>query len=116
MCREISCGITVALLSGMVSTIQEEAVMKRSLALFVGAFAIVGAGRVSAQEVVPGPPTVEVTVMPAGGVFFMSNESDLQETGSPGGQQCRRRSMIMTVEYSRLSETVLPHPSVELSA
>jgi len=47
--------------------------MKRSIVLFVGAFAIVGAGRVFAQDVAaPGPGTVEVTVMPAGGMFFMS--------------------------------------------
>ncbi len=46
--------------------------MKRSIALLVGAFAIVGAGRVFAQDVAPGPGTVEVTVMPAGGMFFMS--------------------------------------------
>jgi hypothetical protein len=39
--------------------------MKRSIVLFLGAFAIVAADRASAQEVAPGPGTVEVTIMPA---------------------------------------------------
>jgi hypothetical protein len=42
--------------------------MKRSIVLFLGAFAIVAADRASAQEVAPGPGTVEVTIMPAGGL------------------------------------------------
>jgi hypothetical protein len=46
--------------------------MKRSIGIFVAAFAIVGAGRVFAQDGAPGPGTLEVTVVPAGGVFFMS--------------------------------------------
>jgi len=49
--------------------------MKRSVALFLSAFAIFGAGRVSAQEVAPGPGTVEFTIMPAGGLFFTSKDA-----------------------------------------
>lgn len=46
--------------------------MKRSIILLVGAFAIVGAGRVFAQDGAPGPSPVEVTAIPAGGMFFTS--------------------------------------------
>jgi opacity protein-like surface antigen len=49
--------------------------MKRSIALFLGAFAVIGAGRVFAQDVPPGPSTVEVTAIPAGGTFFTSKNN-----------------------------------------
>jgi len=50
----------------------KEAVMKRAIALFLGVFATVGAGRAFAQEASPGPGTVEVTIIPGGGMFFTS--------------------------------------------
>ncbi len=46
--------------------------MKRAIALFLGVFATVGAGRAFAQEASPGPGTVEVTIIPGGGMFFTS--------------------------------------------
>jgi len=46
--------------------------MKRSIALLVGTFSIVGAGRGWAQETASGPGTIEVTAMPGGGMFFTS--------------------------------------------
>jgi Outer membrane protein beta-barrel domain len=49
--------------------------MKHSIALFLGAVAVVGASRVSAQDLAPGPGTLEVTVMPAGGIFFTSKDA-----------------------------------------
>jgi hypothetical protein len=41
-------------------------------------FALTGAGRLSAQEVAPGPGRVEISIIPAGGVFFTEN-TDAQE-------------------------------------
>jgi len=46
--------------------------MTRSLALVIAAIAIVGGQRASAQDIAPGPGTVEVTVIPGGGTFFTS--------------------------------------------
>jgi Outer membrane protein beta-barrel domain len=49
--------------------------VKHSIALLLGAFAIVGSGRAFAQDTVAGPGTVEVTLMPAGGMFFTSKDA-----------------------------------------
>jgi len=51
--------------------------MKRSLALVIATVAIPGAHRASAQDVAPGPGTLEVTVISGGGTFFAS------ENGAP---------------------------------
>jgi len=49
---------------------------KRSLALVVATVAVIGADRASAQDLgQPGPGTLEVTVIPAGGTFFVSRNS-----------------------------------------
>jgi opacity protein-like surface antigen len=50
----------------------KEDTMKRSLALVIITVAIVGAHRVSAQEVTPAPGTLEVTVTPGGATLFTS--------------------------------------------
>ena len=44
--------------------------MKRSLAFFTATLAILGAHGASAQDIAPGPGTVEVTIIPGGGTFF----------------------------------------------
>jgi hypothetical protein len=49
--------------------------MKRSVAVLITAIALAGATRASAQDVVPGQGTLEVTVIPAGGTFFVSRNS-----------------------------------------
>ncbi len=46
--------------------------MKRTFAVIVAAVAILGAHRASAQDIVSGPGTLEVTVIPGGGTFFTS--------------------------------------------
>ena len=46
--------------------------MKRSLALVIASVAIIGAHRASAQDIAPGPGTLEVTVTPGGATFFTS--------------------------------------------
>src|SRR5262249_48926088 len=50
----------------------EEDIMKRSLALIIATAAVLGAHPVSAQEVAPGPATLEVTVIPGGATYFTS--------------------------------------------
>ena len=49
--------------------------MKRLFALVIATAAILGAHRASAQEVAPGPGTLEVTVIPGGGTFFTSKNA-----------------------------------------
>jgi hypothetical protein len=49
--------------------------MKRSLALIIATVTILGAHRTSAQDVAPGPGTLEVTVIPGGGTFFSSKNA-----------------------------------------
>jgi hypothetical protein len=46
--------------------------MSRSTALLLAILSIGGANRAYAQETAPGPGTVEVTIIPAGGTFFTS--------------------------------------------
>jgi opacity protein-like surface antigen len=73
--------------------------MKRSIALMVGAFAIVGAGRIFAQDVAPGSGTVEVTVMPAGGMFFTSkNGAPSFGTYTLGGALTYKINEIVGIE------------------
>jgi hypothetical protein len=49
--------------------------MKRTVAVLVTALALGGATYASAQEIGPGPATLEVTVIPAGGTFFVSRNN-----------------------------------------
>lgn len=49
--------------------------MKRLIALAVAAVAILGVHTASAQDVAPGPGTLEVTVIPGGGTFFTSKNA-----------------------------------------
>ena len=44
--------------------------MKRWIAVLVGVIALAGSTRAAAQETVPGPGRLEVSIIPAGGVFF----------------------------------------------
>ncbi len=46
--------------------------MKRTVTMLLGAFVLLAAAQGFAQEVAPGPGTVEVTLIPAGGTFFTS--------------------------------------------
>jgi hypothetical protein len=48
--------------------------MTRWLAVLLTAVSIGAAGRASAQDMAPGPGTVEVTVIPGGGTFFTSGD------------------------------------------
>ena len=50
--------------------------MIRTIGIYVGAFLLMGAAQAVAQEVAPGPGTLEVTVIPAGGTYFTSKGSD----------------------------------------
>ncbi|HUK36177.1 MAG TPA: outer membrane beta-barrel protein [Vicinamibacterales bacterium] len=49
--------------------------MKRTVAAVVTALALTGATRAWAQEIGPGPATLEVTIIPAGGTFFVSRNN-----------------------------------------
>jgi hypothetical protein len=49
--------------------------MKRTLAILAAAFAVTAAHTAAAQDINPGPGTLEVTVIPAGGTFFTSKNS-----------------------------------------
>lgn len=49
--------------------------MNRKSIIWAGALVLLTAGGALAQEVAPGPGTVEVTVIPAGGTFFTSKGS-----------------------------------------
>jgi hypothetical protein len=49
--------------------------MIRSTAILVAMLSIGGVNRLYAQEATPGPGTLEVTVIPAGGTFFTSGNS-----------------------------------------
>jgi opacity protein-like surface antigen len=49
--------------------------MIRSTAILVAILSIGGVNRLYAQEATPGPGTLEVTVIPAGGTFFTSGNS-----------------------------------------
>jgi len=51
---------------------------KHLIALVFAVVGIVGTSRVYAQEAAPGPGRMEVTIIPAGGVFFTENK-DTQE-------------------------------------
>jgi len=53
----------------------QEVVMKRSIAVAIAALVIVGAGRAAAQEVTPGPGTVEITLIPGGATFYTSTDT-----------------------------------------
>jgi hypothetical protein len=53
----------------------KEASMIRSTALLIATLAIGGVNPVHAQEIAPGPGTVEVTLVPAGATFFTSGNS-----------------------------------------
>jgi opacity protein-like surface antigen len=46
--------------------------MKRSFALVAASVAIISAHPATAQEIAPGPGTLEVTVIPGGGTFYAS--------------------------------------------
>jgi hypothetical protein len=46
--------------------------MNRKVGALLGAFVLTGATQAFAQEAAPGPGTVEITVIPAGGTFFTS--------------------------------------------
>ena len=46
--------------------------MKRSFAILIATVAVLGAHSASAQDIEPGPGTLEVTVIPGGGTFFTS--------------------------------------------
>jgi hypothetical protein len=50
--------------------------MIRTIGTYVGVFLLMGAGQAVAQEVAPGPGTLEVTVIPAGGTYFRSKGSN----------------------------------------
>src|ERR1700682_1496931 len=50
----------------------KEAVMTRWIAVIIAALSIVSTGRAYAQETVPGPGTLEVTIIPGGGTFYTS--------------------------------------------
>ena len=50
--------------------------MIRTIGIYVGAFLLMGAAQAVAQEVAPGPGTLEVTVIPAGGTYFTSQGSN----------------------------------------
>jgi hypothetical protein len=52
--------------------------MKHLIALVLAVMGIVGTSRAHAQEASPGPGRMEVTIIPAGGVFFTENK-DTQE-------------------------------------
>jgi opacity protein-like surface antigen len=49
--------------------------MKRTFAIFSAMLFIVGTRHASAQDYTPGPGTVEVTFVPAGGTFFTSEHN-----------------------------------------
>jgi len=50
--------------------------MIRTIGIYFGAFLLMGAAQAVAQEVAPGPGTLEVTVIPAGGTYFTSKGSN----------------------------------------
>jgi hypothetical protein len=52
--------------------------MKQLIALVLAVTGIVGTSRAYAQEASPGPGRMEVTIIPAGGVYFTENK-DTQE-------------------------------------
>ena len=47
--------------------------MRFLAAVFIALTAVAGASRASAQEIAPGAGRVEVSIIPAGGVFFTGN-------------------------------------------
>lgn len=49
--------------------------MLRKIAICIGALLLMGASQSDAQELAPGPGTLEVTVIPAGGTFYTSKGS-----------------------------------------
>ncbi len=49
--------------------------MKHSIAVVIAALVIVGAGRAAAQEVTPGPGTIEITLIPGGATFYTSTDT-----------------------------------------
>jgi hypothetical protein len=49
--------------------------MIRSTAIFIALLSLGGVNRANAQETTPGPGTLEVTVIPAGGTFFTNGNS-----------------------------------------
>lgn len=49
--------------------------MSRRITIWLGMFLLLGAGQALAQEKAPGPGTLEVTAIPAGGTFFTSKGS-----------------------------------------
>ena len=49
--------------------------MIRTIGIYLGVFLLMGGAQAVAQEVTPGPGTLEVTVIPAGGTFYTSQGS-----------------------------------------
>lgn len=47
--------------------------MKRIITAFVALLALTAPGRATAQDITPGPGRVELSIIPAGGVFFTEN-------------------------------------------
>src|SRR5882672_438197 len=66
-------GIALALRFAVTQRVKE-AVMTRRMAVVLTGFLIIGGGRAGAQEGAPGPGTVEVTVIPGGGIFYTSGD------------------------------------------
>ena len=70
----LACGICFALTHDMSIRIDKEADMKCSIGVLVAALSLAAAGQAHAQETVPGPGALEVTVIPGGGTFFTSGD------------------------------------------
>ncbi len=49
--------------------------MKRSIAVLVAVFGLAGAAQAHAQEAVPGPGAVDVTIIPGGATFFTEGKN-----------------------------------------
>src|SRR5215510_4183103 len=69
-CRHPCCPSGQRTLNGL-----QEVIMKRSIAVVIAALVIIGAGRASAQEVTPGPGTIEITLIPGGATFYTSTDT-----------------------------------------
>src|SRR5258705_3730281 len=99
MRAKIHIGIRVALPILMTGKTSQEATMKRSIVVLIAAVALIGASRASAQEVAPGPGTLEVTVIPGGAQFFTS-KNGLPDFGNYtlGGDLAYNFNRIIGVE------------------
>ena len=69
-------GLPMTPASGREATNEQEAVMKRLIAVLTIGLSVAGAGAVRAQETTPGPGKLEVTLVPGGGTFFTSSASE----------------------------------------